>query len=389
MKKQIALVLTLALGLFPGGCANQQTVAPASSASGIVETSSSSSEKSAGSSSAAAQSVSKAVWPTKDWSESTPGEQGMDAAQLAKADERIRDHYPNVYSLLVVRHGTLVYEKYYKGMSRYSANPVYSVTKSVISALTGIAMREKLINNVNQRIADFLPDYFTGLEPEKKEITIKESLTMTGGLTSVDKDFGPYYSSPDWMEYALKQPLISKPGGKFDYNTGLPHFLSVIITKTSGMNTKEFAEKYLFSKIGVSPVHWDQDSKGYYGGGFGLYLTPREMAKFGYLYFNHGKWDGEQIVPEAWVSESLQKHASVDKGVDYGYLFWLQPMRDPVSGKIHDTYRADGAGGQKIIMVPDLDLVAVVTADASVSDTMKDGASTEKIISDYVFPAVK
>jgi CubicO group peptidase (beta-lactamase class C family) len=384
MKKQIAFVLILVLGLFPWGCASR----PAAPAVSKPETSSAVSKSPAGGSSAAAQSISHAAWPTKDWSVSSPGEQGVDAAKLAKADERIQEHYPNVYSLLVVRHGYLVYEKYYKGMNRYSANPVYSVTKSVISALTGIAMREKLINNVNQRIADFLPGYFTGLEPEKKEITIAESLTMTGGLTSVDNDFAPYYRSPDWMEYALKQPLTAKPGSKFDYNTGLPHFLSVIITKTSGMNTKDFAEKYLFSKIGVSPLHWDQDSKGYYGGGFGLYLMPREMAKFGYLYFNRGKWDGEQIVPEAWVSESLQKHASVDKGVDYGYLFWLQPMRDPVSGKIHDTYRADGAGGQKIIMVPDLDLVAVVTADASVSDTMKDGASTEKIISDYVFPAV-
>ena len=384
MKKQIALIVILALGLFPWGCANRPEAAPAVSK---AEASSLVSESPAGSSSAT-QSGSKTVWPTQDWSVSTPGEQGMDAAQLAKADERIRDHYPNVYSLLVVRHGVLVYEKYYKGMNQYSANPVYSVTKSVISALTGIAMREKLINSVNQRVADFLPEYFTGLEPEKKEITIADCLTMTGGLASIDKDYRSYYMSRDWMEYALKQPLISKPGGKFDYNTGLPHFLSVIITKSSGANTKEFAEKYLFSKIGIAPIHWDYDSKGYYGGGFGLYLTPRDMAKFGYLYFNRGKWDGEQIVPEAWVSESLQKHASVDKGVDYGYLFWLQPMRDPARGKIHDTYRADGAGGQKIIMVPDLDLVAVVTADERISDTMKDGASTEKIISDYVFPAV-
>ena len=312
----------------------------------------------------------------------------MDADKLAKADKRIQEHYPNVYSLLVIRHGYLVYEKYYRGMNQGSANPVYSVTKSVMSAITGIAIREKLIQNVSQQITDFLPEYFQAVDnPNKKTITIANALTMTGGLHNVDDDFASYYGSPDWMEYALKQPLSSKPGTKFEYNTGLPHFLSVIITKASGMSTEKFADNYLFSKIGIHAVHWDQDSKGYYGGGFGLYLTPRDMAKFGYLYLHRGNWNGDQIIPENWVNESLQKHVTVDKILDYGYLFWLQNMQDPVSGKNHFTYRADGAGGQKIVMIPDLDMVAVITADARIASTMKDGAGTEKIISDDVIPA--
>lgn len=389
MKKWFAFLVTLAVGLFLWGCADQQQSVEMPLQKG--EASSSASKISSVNSVPTASSISNAaVWPTRAWSISSPGEQGIDSAKLAKADKRIQEHYPNVYSLLVIRHGYLVYEKYYNGMNKSSANPVYSVTKSVTSALTGIAIHEKLIQNVNQRIADFLPEYFKAVDhPEKKDITIANALTMTGGLRSVDNDFSPYYSSPDWMEYALKQPLTAKPGAKFEYNTGLPHFLSVIISKTSGRNTKEFADKYLFSKIGIHPAHWDQDSKGYYGGGFGLYLTPRDMAKFGYLYLNRGKWDGEPILPEDWVRESLQKHVAIDKTVDYGYLFWLQDMWDPVSGKNQHTYRADGAGGQKIVVVPDLDLIAVITADARIASTMKDGGATEKIISDYVIPAVE
>lgn len=388
MKKWFAFLVIFAIGLFTWDCVNRQQ--SAGEASGKNETFSSVSTITANDNvSAASRSLNRAAWPTTEWSESSPEKQNIDASGLSKADKRIQENYPNVYSLLVIRHGYLVYEKYYHGMNKNSANPVYSVTKSVISALTGISIHEKLIQNVNERITDFLPEYFKTVDnPKKKDITIANALTMTGGLRSVDNDFQPYYSSPDWMEYALKQPLTAKPGTKFEYNTGLPHFLSVIISKTSGMNTKEFADKYLFSKIGIHPVHWDQDSKGYYGGGFGLYLTPRDMAKFGYFYLHRGKWDGEPIIPEDWVRESLQKHVTIDKTVDYGYLFWLQKMRNPITGTEHDTYRADGAGGQKIIVVPDLDLVAVITADERIASTMKDGAATEKIISDYVIPAV-
>lgn len=388
MKKWFAFLIILAIGLFTWGCTDWQQSAEIPLQKD--ETSPSVSKLSSVNPPTASSSSNTAAWPTKSWSISSPEEQNIDTAKLAKADKRIQEHYPNVYSLLVIRHGYLIYEKYYNGMNKSSANPVYSVTKSVTSALTGIAIHQKLIQNVNQKIADLLPEYFKEIDaPEKKNITIANALTMTGGLRSVDNDFQPYYSSPDWMEYALKQPLTAKPGTKFEYNTGLPHFLSVILSKASGMNAEEFADKYLFSKIGIQAVHWDQDSKGYYGGGFGLYLTPRDMAKFGYLYLNRGKWDGESIIPEDWIRESLEKHVAIDKTVDYGYLFWLQDMRDPVSGTDHATYRADGAGGQKIVMVPDLDLIAVITANERIASTIKDGAATEKIISDYVIPAVQ
>lgn len=384
MKKLLVTFLALAI-LFASGCNNRQENLP--TAGGTEKASAVSESPASRLPSANPENPDAADWPTKAWSISTPAEQGIDAVKLSKADKRIHDNYPNVYSLLVIRHGYLVYEKYYNGMTKDDANPVYSVTKSVMSALTGIALREKLIQSVDQKISELLPEYFTKTsDRQKKNITVYNALTMTGGLYSVDNDFPPYYMSKDWMEYAINQPLTDKPGSKFEYNTGLPHFLSGIITKTSGMNTKTFADKYLFSKIGIHPAEWVQDSKGYYGGGMGLSLTPEDMAKFGYLYLNGGKWNGEQVIPKEWVDKTIQKHVTANQYSDYGYLFWLQTMRSPDSGKSHFTYRADGAGGQKIIMIPDLDMVAVITAN--VRSSSNDKKDTQDIVQDYVIPAV-
>lgn len=333
-------------------------------------------------------SAQAAAWPTDKWSTSAPDKQGVDAGMLSNADKRIKANYPNVYSLLVVRHGYLIYEKYYQGMNRNSANPVYSVTKSVISALTGIAIREKLFQNVDQKVSEFLPDYFANADDaRKKDITIKDVLTMSGGLEPIDSNYSAYFSSGDWLAYALGKPMTDQPGEKFAYNTGLTHFLSGVITKTSKMTTMDFAEKFLFSKIGLSVKTWDADQNGINGGGSGLMIRPVDMARFGYLYLKKGLWDGNQVIPQDWIAESTEKQISVSPGVDYGYLFWIETMKDTVHGKDYDTYRADGAGGQKIVVIPGLDMVVVVTANYQSSSI--DKSDTQAIITDYVLPAVE
>lgn len=383
MKRFFTILMSFIIWIFASSCANQPESLPTDSNEKI-----SLSVNSANSTPSVSGKLNQtADWPTKEWSICSPDEQGMNSSKLLESDKRIKENYPNIYSLLVVRHGYLVYEKYYNGMDKKSANPVYSVTKSVTSALTGIALREKLIKSVDQSIGELLPEYFTNIDDVgKKSITVKNVLTMTGGLDSIDNNFPSYYLSDDWIKYTVNMPLIDKPGQKFVYNTGLAQCLSGIITKESGISTKEFADKYLFSKIGITVTNWERDSKGCYGGGVGLSMTPRDMAKFGYLYLNGGKWDGKQIIPEEWVAESSKEQITANEDEDYGYLFWVQTMREPVSGKSYSTYRADGAGGQKIIMIPELDMVAVVTADER--SCSKDGADTQKIISDYVFPAV-
>ncbi len=329
-----------------------------------------------------------AAWPTKEWSISTPELQGLDLEVLSNADKRINENYPNVFSLLVIRNGFLVYEKYYQGMDENNANPVYSVTKSVMSALTGIALREKLIKDVDQNISEFFPEYFSQIDDiQKNNITIKNVLTMSGGLESIDNDYGGYFTSGDWLSYAIKKPLTDNPGEKFSYNTGLTHFLSGIITKTSKKETKDFADEFLFNQIGISIDNWDYNQNGYYGGGTGLYMKPVDMAKFGYLYLNNGIWDGKQIIPAEWIEESTKKQIAVSAEVDYGYLFWVQTIQDKVNGKEYFTYQANGAGGQKIAIVPELDMVVVITANERSSAI--DNADTQDIISEYVIPSVK
>lgn len=329
-----------------------------------------------------------AQWPNKEWDVSAPEEQGIDSELLEKADQRIQENYPNVYSLLVVRNGFLVYEKYYQGMDKDSYNPVYSVTKSVMSALTGIAIEKNILNNTDQKVSELIPEYFVSIDNEKKkDITLENVLTMTGGLESIDNNYPGYYSSYDWLDYALCKPLVDEPGDKFVYNTGLTHFLSGVITEKSEMGTKKFAEKYLFNPINIKVKRWDYDSRKCYGGGAGLYLTPQDMAKFGYLYLNKGNWDGKQIIPEEWVTESTSKHISTDSGFDYGYLFWIYDSKNANTGKTFSTYSALGAGGQKIIIIPDLDLIVVITADYYSASL--DGSDDELLVQDYVLPAIK
>lgn len=329
-----------------------------------------------------------APWPTKAWSTASPEQQGVDNEILMNADKRINENYPNIYSLLVIRHGYLIYEKYYQGMNENNANPVYSVTKSVMSALTGIALQEKLIQGVDQKNSEFFPEYFTQIDDiQKNEITIKNVLTMTGGLESIDTDYYSYFTSGDWLSYAINKPLTDNPGEKFVYNTGLTHFLSGIITKTSEMSTKDFADKYLFSCIGVSVDNWVSDNNGYYGGGYGISMKPVDMAKFGYLYLNNGLWDGKQIIPKEWIEESTRKQVSANIDMDYGYLFWLQTIQDKVHNKEYFTYRGDGAGGQKIMVIPDLDMVVVITANENSSSN--DNTDTQDVITEYIIPAVK
>ena len=333
-------------------------------------------------------STATAAWPNDAWSESSPELQGLNSELLGRADKEIHDNYPNVYSLLVVRHGYLVYEKYYQGMAENDANPVYSVTKSVMSALTGIAKRDGLIANTDQKLSEFFPEYFTQIDDiQKNDITIKNVLTMTGGLESIDSDYYSYFMSPDLLNYVLQKPLSDKPGEKFVYNTGLTHFLSAIISETSGNSTKEFADENLFNKIGISADNWESDSSGYNYGGTGLYLKPLDMAKFGLLYLHNGLWDGTQVIPEDWIKESTQKQIAANITADYGYLFWLQTIQDTVNSKEYATYRAAGMGGQYIMVIPDLDMVVVVTANSDMSS--KDGSDTLKVITDYVIPAAE
>ena len=317
--------------------------------------------------------VQRDYWPTKDWRESTPNEQGMDSKQFKLLHEHIKENLPHMRSVLVIRHGYLIFEEYYQGMPN-DYQEVASVAKSIIATLIGVALREGYIQSVDQKVVDFYPEYVTpNTDPRIRDMTLEHVLTMTSGLDR-ETDYGE-----DWLESTLEQSVSSTPGQVFHYNDSAVHLLSGILTRTSHMTAIEFGNKYLFQPLGIPLPPWEADPQGNSVGGDGLALRPREMAKIGHLYLNQGFWDGSQLVPAEWVRETTHKHTDADiLNDDYGYLWWVTTVEG------HAAYYAAGFGGQFIYVVPDLDLVVVMTGNASFPELLQH----LDIVRLYILPAI-
>ncbi|NEW07566.1 serine hydrolase [Paenibacillus sp. SYP-B3998] len=319
------------------------------------------------------------------WKEALPKDMGMDEVILNQMDSAVESKHTRTYSVLIVRNGHIVFEKYYHNKTRNTPTGVFSVTKSVLSALTGIAIEKGYVKNVDQKISDFLPQVFSDVtDSRKKEITIKQALSMTGGLESVDNTIGVWFQSPDWNMNTINKPLRNEPGSKFEYNTGLPHLLSGVLTKATGMSTEQFANKYLFGPLDITNYEWSQDPQGITSGGTRLSLTPRDMAKLGYLYLHEGEWEGQPIVSKKWVQASIHKQVEVDANTDYGYLFWLPDVKDK-NGKKVFAFEANGYGGQYIRVIPEWNLVVVMTSNPDSSAN----SSPEELMRTYIYPSIK
>lgn len=269
---------------------------------------------------------------------------------------------PRLQSLLISHQGELVFEHYYNGTDADRPANMKSASKSVISALIGLAIQQGYIDSVNVPIANYFPDYFAELQGTGKEqITIENLLTMQSGLeTTSNRNYGRWVLSDDWIGFALNQPLVAEPGTDMLYSTGSTHLLSAILTRATGMDTKTFAQQALTSPLGYSMSYWSRDPQGIYFGGNDMEMTPRQMLRFGELYLNEGRYNGAQILSPQWVAVSYRPHASSPRGQGrfYGYGWWLRDLADmqvPV---------AWGYGGQLIFVVQELDLVVVATSDS-------------------------
>jgi len=317
-------------------------------------------------------------WPTEAWRVAAPDEQGMDAALLGQMLEAIDEQNLNINSLVVVHNGYIVFEKYYPPYKQDTLNEIYSVTKSVVSALIGIAIQEGHINSVDDLVLDFFPERtFENENDLKQSITLEHLLTMSSGL---EWDFDEMVASRDWVQYVLDKPMYIKPGTAFHYNSGNAHVLSAIIQETSGLNTQDFAQQHLFDFLGISEIKWQRDIDGISIGGWGLKMTPRDMAKLGYLYLNQGRWDGRQIIPTEWITASIKRYVQVPEPLEpwdlyMGYLWWLHE---------DGLYAAHGMKGKFIYVIPESDLVVVITANIS-DDKF---AQPQLLIRDYIIPAV-
>jgi len=318
----------------------------------------------------------------------------MDTDLLKRVNEEIlilqRLHI-DIHNVLIIKNGYIVAEQYYSEYTYDSLHAINSCTKSITSALIGIAVDEGYIESVNEKMIDYFPDYeIENLTEDKQNITVENLLTMSAGFEWYEMEY-PYgddrnsfyqwVRSDDRIQFVLDLPLTTIPGKEFNYNTGISHILSAIIQRTTGTRTDLFANEHLFEPLGIINYNWFIDLNGIATGGHGLRLYPRDMAKIGYLYLKHGEWDGEQIISENWIDESSTAHIQRKyiPEFHYGYHWWVKP---------DSYYTAVGAYGQWIYVIPDYDLVIVFTNNLNEGEYLQ-VTTPERLVNTYIIPAVK
>ncbi|MHA2330794.1 MAG: serine hydrolase domain-containing protein [Candidatus Hodarchaeales archaeon] len=324
-------------------------------------------------------------WPKEDWKTTTPEEQEMNSTVLGTMISHIEERVTGMHSVLVIRNGYIVEEEYFNDWDRDLEHELYSCTKSVTSALVGIAIDQGYFE-IDDYVLDFFPDKeFENVDERKQNMTVKHLLQMKSGL-EWDEWSTDYmvYSNPvqkmlksdDWVKHVLDQPMVEEPGSKFTYNTGISHVLSAIIQKTTKVTTFSFAKQYLFDPLGIELGYWMTSPQDIVWGGAGLQLTPRDMAKFGLLFLNNGNWDGKQIVSEEWVEKSTHEYFHLWDATYYAFQWWIFPETFD-----YFTFTASGYKGQWITVIPDLNLLVIFTAD-STSSFYRD------LLTNYIIPAV-
>ncbi len=322
-------------------------------------------------------------WPTQGWRTATPESQGMDSALLLDMLEVIWQNDMKIDSVLVARNGYIVLDAYSYPRDADDFHPIYSCSKSVTSALIGIAIDKGDIKGVHQPVLDFFPGRVAeNLDDDKKAMTLENLLTMSSGLECRDnwryrwRGLEEMKRSPDWVQFMLDLPMAERPGTHFNYCNGATFLLSAILQQKTGMNTLAFAEKHLFEPLGISDFMWPANSQGITVGYSDLHIRPRDMAKIGFLYLNNGLWEDKQIISSRWIKESTRKHVSTKGLMDYGYQWWTLG-----SG----AYTALGYGGQFIFVVPHKNIVAVFTSGLD----RKDIFTPSVLLRSNIIPAVK
>ena len=313
-------------------------------------------------------------WPEDDWLTATPIEYGFDAQILNAALESARED-SLLRAVLIVRDGRIVVEEYIHGGHREQSTEVWSVTKSIVSALIGIALQQGYIASIDDLMVKYFPKY-----PEFGDLTIRHVLTHTTGLewTEEGDDFVAWLASADPIANAIRRERQFSPGDNLLYSSGNSHFLGALIERATGLTPGEYASRHIFGPLGIeyqplpdppdqvtwdsyltrTPHTWKRDNSGVELGAFGLSLTAREMARFGFLYLNRGQWAGDEIIEPEWVIESTRDHVQRNENFGFGY-HWVVAVRGG-----HLAFNADGWGGQIICIVPALDMVIVLKSEA-------------------------
>ena len=313
---------------------------------------------------------------------------GLNVALIGKMVEQIANEtHRNVDSVLLIRKGKLVLEEYFYQYDRDKLHQLRSATKSVVSALVGIALDKKLIASKDEKVVALFPEYeIKNLSEEKRAITVEHLLACESGLACQDGnpespgEEQKMNASPDWVQFILDLPMVAPPGKTGRYCTGGVIMLGRIVEKASGKRLSDFAAENLFGKLGITNYRWNfKPDSSSFDDACQLHMRPRDMAKLGLLYMNEGQWKGRQVISREWVKASLSKH-SVVRGTDYGYLWWRQWLN--VDGTRVDGVTAKGNGGQRIYLWPSLDLVVVITGGS-----YNEQSPSDEIQVKYILPA--
>lgn len=335
-----------------------------------------------------------APWPTRAWSTASPESVGLDPAALQALQQEIAaGKYGYIDSMLVIRHGRVAFEREFSHDYRalfvgkgkpwiynyydpdwhpfYKGTPLHtmqSVSKSVTSTLIGIAIERGEIPGVNVAVMPYFADFRVAADARRDRMRLWDVLTMTTGIrwdefsatyTDSSNNCAQMEASKDWVQYVLDQPMAAEPGATFVYNSGATELLAYILKKTTGKNPDDYAREHLFGPLGIRDFYWKHtpldlpDTEG------GLYLTSRDLAKLGLLFLHGGVWDGKQIVPAGWVAQATRW--SIDThwhAPGYGFQWWA--LAGEV-GSAPEAFAAIGYGGQYLIVIPQLDLIAVFT----------------------------
>jgi CubicO group peptidase (beta-lactamase class C family) len=272
--------------------------------------------------------------------------------------------FSHTKSITFMVDGQLIKEVYYNNSGNDIPHDVRSITKSIITILSGIAVEKGFIKSIDQNIGEYLIPIIPTIDSIKSRITIRDLLTMSAGFGWNElsgNDYSNWINSSNQLEYVLNRNLIFQPGHSFTYNSAALHILSIIISTASKMTTKEFAQIYLFDPLEIGSRDWSVDKQGFNNGGAGLSLTPTDMRKIGLLVLNQGVFNNKQIISRNWIDEMASAKIStqnvISYGNNYGYGWWI--------GEYHNKpfCFAMGWGGQFIIIVPHLKIVVTATSN--------------------------
>jgi len=336
------------------------------------------------------------------WDVSTPEEQGLDPLLVAELYHNAAE-LETLYGLLVIKNGQLIAERYFNGGSVEQKAYMASATKSFTSALVGIALDQGCLSSVDQKMIDFFPEFAGQINDSRKEqITIRDLLQMRSGYVWEERTsyMDSLFSSRGyWLPFIVEFPLTNDPGTEFGYSNVSSHILGVIVARGCDTDLKSYAQEYLFPPIDAEVGDWSQDADGYYYGSHGIAQTARDRAKFGLLYLNDGEYEGNQVISADWVEDSLLRYSEkIDisgwipgitsrygyyRDLGYGYQWWSAKAGD------HQFNYASGHGGNQIILLDDLDMVIVTSADRLFGQFGGEAWEKERAIIDLVGKFIK